>query len=314
MPAARRSGTVIGLAALLASAAPHPAQTAWAFPGFGPPMAGEDDEHVPITVPGSPVTVTEVRLHDPFDVVDWRPESHAPAPDAVMKGAPPERWACAYCHTPGGSGRPENASLAGLPADYILAQVAAYRDGSRQAVAADWTPARRMIAVARAADPALVAEAARYFSAQPHVLQVRVVETATVPKTVIANFIAQPVAGGAREALGTRILEVPDDVERFERRDPATPITAYVPEGSIARGAALVENVGCLACYAETMQDAAGKPWGPGRSPGYIVRQLLAFQAGSRGGPNAVAMQEVASGLSTAEMIDAAAYLASRQP
>jgi hypothetical protein len=42
-------------------------------------------------------------------------------------------FACGFCHLPNGLGRPENSSLAGLPASYIVQQVADFKSGARKA-------------------------------------------------------------------------------------------------------------------------------------------------------------------------------------
>jgi cytochrome c553 len=54
--------------------------------------------------------------------------------------------------------------------------------------------------------------------------------------------------------------------------------------------------------------------WGPGRSPSYIVRQLLAFKTGVRNDPAAQPMREVTAQLSEAEMVDVAAWFGSLEP
>ena len=79
-----------------------------------------------------------------------------------------------------------------------------------------------------------------------------------------------------------------------------------MPPGSIARGAVVAERLGCLECHSGMLNG-----WGPGRSPSYIVRQLLAFKTGARNDAAAQPMREVTAQLSEPEMIDAAAYLAS---
>jgi len=48
-----------------------------------------------------------------------------------------------------------------------------------------------------------------------------------------------------------------------------------------------------------------------GRSPSYLVRQLYDFKTGARDGSLAPLMKPVASGLSTQQMTDIAAYIAS---
>jgi cytochrome c553 len=51
-----------------------------------------------------------------------------------------------------------------------------------------------------------------------------------------------------------------------------------------------------------------------GRSPSYLLRQLLAFQTGARSGPGAQPMQPVVAHLDIGNMIDVAAFAASLRP
>ena len=61
--------------------------------------------------------------------------------------------------------------------------------------------------------------------------------------------------GSEREPLGERIVEIPDNLEQFESRDPRSTFTAYVPVGSLAKGEALVtkggpgKTVACAPCH-----------------------------------------------------------------
>ena len=55
-----------------------------------------------------------------------------PMPNIVAFGRKPAVQACGYCHLPTGNGRPENARLAGLPYDYIVGELKAYREGKRR--------------------------------------------------------------------------------------------------------------------------------------------------------------------------------------
>jgi cytochrome c553 len=51
-----------------------------------------------------------------------------------------------------------------------------------------------------------------------------------------------------------------------------------------------------------------------GRSPTYLLRQLVAFQLHTRQGERAVLMQPITSDMSMKDMIAAAAYAASLTP
>jgi cytochrome c553 len=85
----------------------------------------------------------------------------------VARGRAPEVYACDFCHSPSGQGRPENAPLAGLPAAYIEQQVADFKSGVRRRL---WMGPHRptdfMIHVAQFATADEVAAAPGYFSKQ----------------------------------------------------------------------------------------------------------------------------------------------------
>jgi mono/diheme cytochrome c family protein len=109
----------------------------WVFP-LNPPAASATprfDQVKPLHVPGSRATYTEAYLNDRFAAPDWFPESHSEMPAIVAKGRRPAVNACGYCHTSGGQGRPENASLAGLPAAYIFNSVRSGGFASSRAIA-----------------------------------------------------------------------------------------------------------------------------------------------------------------------------------
>jgi hypothetical protein len=82
--------------------------------------------------------------------------------------------------------------------------------------------------------------AATYFSALQPRKRIKVVESDTAPKTNVAGLLWAAVETGEREPIGARIVEVPDDLLRFESRDPRSTFTAYVSIGSLARGETLV--------------------------------------------------------------------------
>ena len=99
---------------------------AWLFPmnPAGPPNPPPYGKVASLHVPNSNVTFSEAELNDLFSTPDWHPESHGAMPPIVAVGHPPDVYACGFCHTAGGQGRPENAALAGLSAAYILNQAA----------------------------------------------------------------------------------------------------------------------------------------------------------------------------------------------
>ena len=317
----RRTGSLTIIWALTASAAPVPSApapiaavspeiVAWAYPGQRPlPPLGGWDRTALHSLPGSSARFTEAQLHDLDRAADWLPASHPPMPAVVAQGRAPGLHACGSCHLPDGAGRTENASLAGLQRAYIVEQLAAFANGTRRAAVPGSAPAAMMAEVARNARPDEIAAAADYFSRLHYTRRIRVVETATVPVPKTQGFVLVAQTGSRREPIGERIIETPDDLARFEQRDGTAGYTAYVPPGSLMRGAAVVERVGCPACHGAGM-----KAWGAGRSPSYIFRQLLAFQTGARHNAEAAPMTAVSRQLTTPEMIAVAAYWASLEP
>lgn len=293
--------------AALAMAGAAPAD--WLYPvgARGDPGKTPDTKTVR-HLPGSKAGFSDAQLGDLAHAVDWRPGEHPPMPPAVASGQG-QAGACGYCHLPDGSGRPENASLAGLPADYIRRQVADFASGAR-GHGASFLPTQLMTATARAADPAAVAQAADYFSRLKFTEHVRLVETDKAPPFAATHFV-YAFHKGAPAPLGERILEGPDSMERFERRDSHVGFTAYVPKGAIARGAALAQP--CAACHGAGLKGGLGPPLA-GRSPTYIARQLFAFQSGARAGAASAPMRPVAAKLSEEQVIDLAAYAASLKP
>jgi len=257
-------------------------------------------------------------IHDGGLAVDWRPAEHSAMPAIVARSSKPGGFACGYCHLPAGEGRPENASLAGLPPDYIVRQVEALKSGKRTNLRPDWVPARLMAGIAKTVDPEDLRAAAAYFSRQTFTSHVRVVESAATPRPTPAAFVY--VASGADwTPLGQRIIETPADFKAFEQRDGHVAYTAFVPVGAIRRGRALAGTGGpnaqsCTLCHGLGLRGAASGPPIAGRSPSYIFRQLAAFRAKSRREPEALVMQGVTAKLTDAEMIDLAAYAAALKP
>lgn len=292
---------------------------AWAFPGAPTSVASKARPFTTLVgLEGSRRRYRPAQLHDVLTAVDWWPERRLAAPAIVLRGRSPDAMACGYCHLPEGEGRPENAALAGLPAAYIAEQLADMRSGARQGLHPDWVPTLLMHKVAGAVSPAEVAQAAAYFSTLTFIPHVRVVEAAWIPPMVPRAFVygrgpGQPVA------LGQRIIETPDDFERFEKRDPRVGFTAWVPWGAVSRGRRLASTGAggriqpCSACHGARLAGGVGPPIA-GRSPGYLFRQLYAFHAGSRRGSHAEPMRVVTAQLTGPEMIDLAAYAASLRP
>jgi cytochrome c553 len=291
----------------------------WAFavnpPGTQPPV----DDGIARHVPNSSVAFTITQVRDLFNVPDWHPDNHPSMPEIVAQGRKPGVFACGFCHLPNGLGRPENSSLAGLPADYIAQQVADFKSGARKSSEPASLPVNLMIAVAKSASEAEVKIAAEYFSGLQRVPWIRVVEADTVPKTRVAGWMLIAAEGGGTEAIGERVIEMPEDLERTELRDSASGFIAYVPVGSIAKGEALVvtgagKTIACAVCHGEGLKGLGPVPGLAGRSPSYIVRQLYDIQHGARNGRWGELMKPVVARLTEGDIVAIAAYTASRAP
>jgi cytochrome c553 len=291
----------------------------WAFPGSPTDSAVADSTRLH-RVPNSAARFTLPQTVDRFAPPDWHPSGHPSMPEVVAHGRKTKLLACAYCHLPNGMGRPENATLAGLPEGYIIAQLAAFRDSARRNPAFGWVPGNSMHVVAMNATDADVASAARYFSGLRFTPRARVVEAARIPRMRQAGFVYARVPSGGTEPLGSRIVEGPPDFERHELRDDGMTYIAYVPPGSIARGRSIATTgtnglaTACVTCHGPKLAGTGLVPPIAGRYPTYIVRQLVAFKTGARSTPASQPMQAVVARLSVEEMIAVAAYAASLAP
>jgi cytochrome c553 len=304
-----------GLTSLAVAAAP-PETWRWAFPPGVPALPAHPDAVKALHIPGSSLSFTEAQTHDLSRAVDWFPKEHPAMPAAVAAGHGGAN-ACGFCHMPNGEGRPENAALAGLSADYIQRQVAAFADGSRHAVLPGPAAVSMMTATAKAAASADISAAAAYYSRLRFVSQVRVVEARDIPPATPYRF-AYALGPDPKQPLGQRIVEAPDDADRFERRDPHVRFIAYVPVGAIAAGEALAATGGpagtpCASCHGVGLSGGMAPPLA-GRSPTGIVRQLMGFKAGTRADPEGAPMRSIAGQLDDGQMIALAAYAASRRP
>ena len=299
---------------------PRPEPPAWAMP-LNRAAATPVDSVTQRSVPGSPVTYTDVRIRDRFNVPDWFPDAHPAMPDVVSRGRAPAVLACGFCHLPDGAGRPENASLAGLPAKYIVRQMAAFRTGTRGSA---WhvpnKPADLMRSVADSATSAEVDAAARYFSRVTPRRRATVVEAERIPRVRAGVGLYFLASDGGDEPLGQRLIEVASDADRHEMRDASVEYTAYVPPGSIARGRTLATRglpnavKPCTSCHGKDLRGVGLVPPIAGRSPSYLLRQLIGFAEGARASSDAAPMRAVASALQLGDMIAAAAYAGSLSP
>ncbi len=298
-----------------------PPPPGWAFTvnDPDPPPPPQDDGRAR-TIPGSPRSFTLTELRDPFSPPDWHPDGQPPGPPAVAQGRRPDLFACGYCHYPNGQGRPENASLAGLPAAYIIQQMEDYRNGLRRSSEPRMGPPANMLNQAMAATEDEIQEAAEYFAALPFQRWIRVVEADSIPAVRVAGWMHVPVEGGGMEPLAGRIVETPEDPGRTALRDASTGFVAWVPRGSVAEGERLVRTGAdgrsqpCAICHGEDLRGLGPIPGLAGRSPSYMVRQLWDLKYGARRGAWAPLMDAAVRNLSLEEMTAMAAWLASLEP
>jgi cytochrome c553 len=286
----------------------------WAFPVTEKNAPPVKDDGLPKHVPNSAKAYTQTQIDDGFNPPDWLPDIHPPMPQVVAHGEGTDVRGCALCHLPTGTGHDESANLAGLPANYLIEQMADYKSGARKG-------SGTMTGIGKVITDEDVRAAAAYFSGLKPRPWIRVVETATVPKTFVgAGNKRLPSADGATEPIGSRIIEIPEVPERVLDRDPQSGFVAYVPQGSIARGEAIVstgdggKTLACAICHGPTYQGLGNVPGIAGRQASYVVRQLFDIQTGDRAGASAALMEQVAAKLSVDDMVAIAAYLASRAP
>lgn len=308
---------VIILAPLLAMNAAPPQDSgkdlSWAYPVTDKNLP-EVDENVPRHVPGSSKSFTLMQIDDLMNPPDWFPEEHPPAPNVVTHGGGPGVLACGACHLMSGSGHPESADLSGAAPEYIERELADFKSGAR-------ADQGRMINIVKALSSEDAHQAAQYFASLKPVPWIKVVEAQTVPKSFVdSGRMRLPVPDGGAEPLGSRIIELPLDPDRVLDRDPHSGFTAYVPVGSVEKGKQLATTGGpgktipCPICHGGNLMGLGEVPRIAGLHPIYIVRQLYNFQNGARSGNSAALMKTVVPGLNDEDILDLAAYVASKNP
>ena len=318
--------TIAALLALLSLICTGAAQAEtvppWLFPAAtAPAQAAAAKAPEALRLQGSAVSFTREQLSNLFSAPDWYPGSHIPMPDIVEHGRSPSVYACGYCHSPTGQGRPENASLAGLPVAYLIRQVRDFRSGARHSASPGaYGPADLMVQSAKSVSEEELARAAGYFAQQTLRRRVRVVETARVPRSEVIGLVYSALPGTGDEPLGERLMEFAPDPKRHELRDERLRYVAYVPPGSVARGRQLARagagepGTACIGCHGANLKGLGGTPPLAGRSPTYLLRALYAFRTGARAAAEGAPMQRVAKLLNPSALIDAAAYAASLDP
>lgn len=318
---------IVGLLALVASADPLGAQTyaakdlpahlSWAYL-WNDSVHSQPPDPQPVQIPGSTMKYSVQQARNMFSTVNWFPEAHPLMPAVVEFGRKPDLRACGGCHRAEGTAGADSASIAGLPAAYIVQQMADFKSGARQSALQSRPPENLMTLAAQVATEEEIQAAASYFSALKPKQVIRVVESDTAPTTtVIRYFYARQDEG--KEPLGQRIVEVPDDVDQYELHNSRATFTAYVPVGSLSKGRALVESkalpsMACAVCHGTDLRGVGVIPSIAGRSPSYLARQLYAFKIGVRNGAGAALMKPVAERFSEDDIVAVVAYLASLTP
>ena len=292
----------------------------WAYPVPDPaPQSG--GEAGPKKLPGSSKAYTQAQIDDQFNPPDWYPEEHSPLPTVVAKGI--QAQACGSCHLMSGMGHPESATLAGLPVNYMLRQMADFKNGERNdpKIHDKSLRAARMNIISAGLPDEEMRKAIEFFANLKPVVWYKVVEAQTVPKTwVNGGRMRLPLPGGGTEPLGNRIITLPQDPARVESRDPHSGFIAYVPPGSIKKGEALVtsggngKTVACALCHGEGLKGLGDVPRIAGVHPIYIVRQLFDFQSGSNTSTAGALMKKVVANLTEDDMVAIAAYTATLEP
>jgi cytochrome c553 len=314
------------LVAALRAQTPSPDSPGWAYGVPNTPPAGgaqrggapRQPDTSPKHIPDSPQTFTIPQLRDFFNVADWFPNDHPPMPEVFVHGRQPDVRGCGMCHMPNGKGRPENAPIAGLPYAYVVQQLVDFKNDRRSSADSRKTNTVQMIQAAKAMTDEEIRAAAAYIASLKYTPWIRVVEAETVPKMRIGGNVFFAIPDGGTEPLGQRIVETPEDGERFELRDPHSGFIAYVPKGSLTRGAALAsggnKTLPCTVCHGPDLNGLGPVPGIAGRSPSYLVRQLWDFKQGARKGEWAPLMQQVVAKLSVDDMVDLIAYVSSLAP
>ena len=227
------------------------------------------------------------------------------------------------CHYPNGKDQcPEEClgEFADLPVTYFIQQMNDFRSGVRKSGEPRKANTNTMLAIAKGMSEDEIKAAAEYFGSMKWTPWIKVVETNTVLKTRIAGGMFLTVEGGEKEPIGQRIVETPVDTEGTEvLRDARSGFIAYVPNGSLKKGEALVttgagKTTKCSVCHGENLMGLGPVPGIAGRSPSYLMRQMVDMQQGARHGVWSDLMKPLLSNLTEADLMAISAYAASLKP
>ncbi len=295
----------------------------------GQPSSPVKEEEEMLSLPGTTLKFTPSKVRgrqgdgsaERIAPADWYPEDHPPMPRIVAEGDNARGIvACSLCHLPNGKGRPENAPPAGQTREYILMTLMDMKNGLRASADPRKSNTNNMNNFARAMTPQEMEETAAYFASMKWTPWIRVQETEQVPRMYSQGGIWVPLkdANAGMEPIGMRVIETPENVEYTEKmRSPRSGFIAYVPVGSVAKGAVTVtggdngKTLACTLCHGADLHGVGSIPGIAARSPSYIARQLFDFQTGTRNGVMASLMLPVVARLTNEDLVNITAYLAS---
>jgi cytochrome c553 len=291
----------------------------WAYPVAPQGLPPADGTKL-LQAKGTPtgMKMTQVQINNAFGPPDWFPNEHPAMPSTVKNGRAPHVRACMLCHLPNGNGHPESASVSGLTANYVTEQMHEFRDGNRTN-----NRAPVMVEMAKDITDAELKEAAEYFASIPAPQQkwIRVVEGAMAPKNHVGTGGMRffDPEGGTVAVAPNMIYEVAEDGEGAELRDQHYGFVDFVPAGAIKKGQTLATTGGgktiqCSICHGADYKGIGDVPRLSGRGAYYLIRQLNDIKTGARKGSVVALMKPVVEKLSDEDIVNLAAFMASRTP
>ena len=142
-------------------------------------------------------------------------------------------------------------------------------------------------------------------------------DTSRIPRMMVMGWIYVADPRGGEESLGQRVIECAPDGNRHEQRDDQMRYIAFVPPGSLKRGREIATGragsaQACISCHGDHLRGVGLIPPLAGRSPTYLLRELVAFRNHDRTGASAAPMQLVSAHLTVSDMIAVTAYAAAQ--
>jgi len=306
----------------------HLVELGWAYAITITPPPPLPEDTVKHSLPDTPLTFTREEITGKENGVqfqnapaDWYPQDHPNMPDIYAKGDPSrDIIACALCHYPNGKGKAENAPPAGQDELYLFQQLMDFKNDVRQGADPRKSNYQLMIDTAKGMTEEEMIDVSEYMASMPWTKWIEVIETDTVPKTYLRGGLHIPIEGdeAGTEPIGKRIIESPVDSYGTEfLRNPRSGFVAYVPVGSIQKGAELVlaggrgKTIQCTLCHGPDLNGIGNIPGIAARSPSYMARQLNDMKQGTRNGEMAALMKPVLQNISSEDILNMVAYLAS---